>query len=714
MPWYWNLLIVAAVFVVPIWLGYRLSRRWRMPDYFGKIAFILFTLIGGLAICVFSWDKIQLGIDLKGGVYLVYEIQEAEEETSSSPAGRSAGPASPQIDMDQLVAALRRRVNPGGQLGVKIRPYGTRQIEIKVPRSDQEEVDREQVDRLKRVLASVGSLEFRILATDRNVLYRSYIDRAKALREDQLELRDEQDQGQAGDQKDNWLARWVPVAEGKEDEFRRMPNIATRTRLHKGRERLEVLVVNDPFDVMGEDLSRASPGVDERGRPCVNFVLKATGATKFGRLTGSHRPDAVQKFKYQLGIILDRELVTAPEIRSPIFDRGEITGGFDEEKVKELVDVLNSGSLPAALNPQPISERHTGPELGADTIRRGKWSLIVSMLAVFISVIIYYRFPGLVADIALAMNALLLLASMIIINAEFSLAGIAGFALSIGMAVDANVLIFERMREESARGAALRMTIRNGFQRALSAIIDSNLTTLITAVILYSVGTDQVRGFAVTLFLGIVLSMYTAIFVARVIFDVAERQRWITAVKMMRALPQTRIDFLGHKWVMIGASVVMILLGLVATFVRGRGLLDIDFTGGVSVETVFKQRQDVGQIRAALGGLSGQERLEDVTVTEVYYRGQEPGRSFFINTSIRPGMSAEEYRRLVQETLQRVFGDRLSRNTMSYQLEGVQAAGSPAKPAPGGLQAPASAAPGHAEAAVLSAALLAQAGQSRP
>ena len=477
--------------------------------------------------------------------------------------------------MDKLVAALRRRVDPSGVLGVKIRAYGSRQIEIKVPQLDQE-----QVNRLKRLLASVGSLEFRILATDRRAQYKSYIQRAKALPPEQTELKD--DEGKP------WLAWWVPVAEEKDAEFRNV-NYGTRyTTDRKGVNHLEVLVVNDSYDVTGEYLNRAFPSTDNQGKPCVAFVFNSIGAQKFSRLTGIHLPDPDQHFYYHLGIILDKKLVTAPRLKSAISDRGEISGGFDAEKAKELVDVLNAGALPAALSPQPISERTTGPELGQDTIQRGKLSMVVSLGAVFLSVLVYYRFAGIVACTALAMNAILLLASMIIINAEFSLAGIAGFALSIGMAVDANVLIYERMREEAGRGAALRMTIRNGFERALTAIVDSNLTTLITAVILYAIGTDQVRGFAVTLFLGIVLSMYTAIIVARVIFDVAERQRWIDKVKMMRALPPTRFDFLRYKWVAIAISVSIICIGLVATFARGRGILDIDFTGGVSVETVFK------------------------------------------------------------------------------------------------------------------------------
>ena len=166
--------------------------------------------------------------------------------------------------------------------------------------------------------------------------------------------------------------------------------------------------------------------------------------------------------------------------------------------------------------------------LGDDTIRKGKVSIVISLVAVLIFVAIYYRFSGLVACAALLMNLILIMATMVMLNAPLTLPGLAGLVLTIGMSVDANVLIFERIREELSRGAALRMAIRNGFARATTTIVDANVTTLITAMVLYAIGTDQIRGFAVTLILGILMSMYTAIFCSRVVFDIAEKRHWIT------------------------------------------------------------------------------------------------------------------------------------------------------------------------------------------
>ena len=180
---------------------------------------------------------------------------------------------------------------------------------------------------------------------------------------------------------------------------------------------------------------------------------------------------------------------------------------------------------------------------------------------------------------------------MISIIAAFTLAGLAGLVLSVGMAVDANVLIYERMREELDRGASVRMAIRNGFQRAFSTIVDSNLTTLITGIVLFSIGTDQLKGFAVTLILGLSLNLFTAVFCSRVIFDLAEQKRLLKTLSMARVFGKTKYEFV--RWVRpaVILSLVFITIGLVAAGQRGQGIFDIDFTGGTSVQVAFKEGQ---------------------------------------------------------------------------------------------------------------------------
>ncbi|MFN9911327.1 MAG: preprotein translocase subunit SecD, partial [Pirellulaceae bacterium] len=196
-----------------------------------------------------------------------------------------------------------------------------------------------------------------------------------------------------------------------------------------------------------------------------------------------------------------------------------------QEEVKYLVNILESGALPATLNKVPIAENQVGAAMGQDAIGRAYFASLLALIATFIFVLLYYRFSGLVASIALIINLLLIMAGMLIIQQPITLAGLAGIVLSVGMSFDANVLVFERIREEIAKKATGRMVIRNGFDRAWTTIFDSNFTTLITAVVLYWLGTDQVRGFAVSLIIGLVVSMFTAVFCSHVLFDVAERLR---------------------------------------------------------------------------------------------------------------------------------------------------------------------------------------------
>jgi SecD/SecF fusion protein len=243
---------------------------------------------------------------------------------------------------------------------------------------------------------------------------------------------------------------------------------------------------------------------------------------------------------------------------------------------------------------------------------------------------------------------------MISLKAAFTLAGLAGLVLSVGMAVDANVLIYERMREETERGAALRMAIRNGFQRAFSTILDSNLTTVITGVVLFFIGTDQLKGFAVTLILGLVLNLFTAVFCSRVMFDLAERNGWIRRLNMAKIFGATNYDFV--KWMRpaIIGSALFILAGLAAAAQRGQGLFDIDFTGGTSVQVAFKEGQapDIAEVRTTV------KALPDTAVSAVTVEGETQQR-FKIDTSLRD--TAE-----VQRTLQSVYPDRLLTYDMSF------------------------------------------------
>ena len=655
-PWYIGFAVfvgVLALLIVPFLLGGLLAQRFRMPDYGWKIGLIICSLAVGIVIC--ATGQLKLGIDLSGGVVLVYELQDptddakkAEEAKADEKEGDEGAEAAAQqeIDLDKLISAVELRVNPGGAREVAIRKYGPRQIEIIIPRANEEEVRR-----IEKKVSQAGTLEFRILANNRD---------HKA----EIGLAQDTEARQVFDAEDNLVAWWVPVGKGREDSFATYGEIATRVANYRGQEVMEILVVKDVFNVTGGFLDRCSPGVDEHGRPCVNFVFNSRGGQLFGGLTGANTPDKVQDFTRKLGIILDGYLYSAPSIQSAIYQRGEISGSFTDQEVEDLVDVLNAGSLPTALKENPISKLSIGPTLGADTIEKGKWAIGISMVMVLIFMLIYYRFAGMVACGALLMNLVLILGIMIGIKADFTLPGLAGLVLTVGMAVDANVLIFERIREELARDAALRMAIRNGFARATTTIVDANLTTLITATVLYVVGTPQIKGFAVVLWLGVVLSMYTAIFCSRVVFDIAERRGWLTKLTMMQMLHGTKIDFIGLRKVGAAFSLTLILIGLVSVYARGKGLLDIDFTGGESVEVLFEKPQDIADVRAGL------EDLPDLAVQDVQIAGEETGLRFMINTSRtvdeeNPAEKGKSGTDLVEAQIHDVFGDKLDTNQLT-------------------------------------------------
>ncbi len=270
--------------------------------------------------------------------------------------------------------------------------------------------------------------------------------------------------------------------------------------------------------VTGEQLVDSQPSFDQNGRPAVNFRFNAGGGAAFGAYTA-------QNIGKPFAIVLDNEVISAPVIQSHIAGgSGIITGNFDVEESTRLAILLRAGALPAKID--VLEQRTIGPELGQDSIEAGRIAAVVAMLAVLVFMALSYGLFGVMADIALMFNIALIFALLSTIGATLTLPGIAGLVLTIGMAVDANVLIFERIREELKAGRGPSRAIDQGYEKAFSAILDANVTTLIAAVILFVIGSGPVRGFAVTLGLGIVTSVFTAMYVTRVLVAIwFERRR---------------------------------------------------------------------------------------------------------------------------------------------------------------------------------------------
>ena len=280
-------------------------------------------------------------------------------------------------------------------------------------------------------------------------------------------------------------------------------------------------MINKRVMVSGEMLKDASPTFDRNNSPSVSFQLSALGGKKFGRVTGKNIGRA-------FAIVLDGKVVSAPVIQTQIFSTGQITGSFTVQETNDLALVLRSGALPAPM--VILEERSVGPGLGNDSISAGKIASIFGLIAVMVFMLLTYGMFGIFANIALVCNIVFIIALLSIIQATLTLPGIAGIVLTMGMAVDANVLIFERIKEEFNSGRNILDAIEAGFQRAISTIIDANLTTLFAALALFSFGSGPIKGFSVTLMIGIATSMFTAIVITKYIVFLYSKKKGINSV----------------------------------------------------------------------------------------------------------------------------------------------------------------------------------------
>ena len=350
-----------------------------------------------------------------------------------------------------------------------------------------------------------------------------------------------------------------------------------------------ILLCNEPDKIMLQEtgriawrLRRAYPERDKNNRPAVGFEFNEAGARLFNDLTGRHigRP---------MAILLDDEVYSSPSIQTAISKKGIITGMFTREEVSDLARTLEAGSLPGRLNPQPVAESTFGPAIGQINKERGIRAAYWGLIAVAVSVLAYYLLAGGIADVALVLNIILVLGAMSLLDAVFTLPGIAGVILTIGIAVDANVLIFERLREEQARSQSVRMALKNAYERAFSAIFDANVTTLLTCLILGWVGTQEIRGFAITLGLGIVFSLFTALVVTRWVFQALLDTRILTKpVSMLHIIGTPRINWMSKRYFFWCISAVLMGLGIASLVVQGGDVLGIEFSAGTKATITLR------------------------------------------------------------------------------------------------------------------------------
>lgn len=411
--------------------------------------------------------------------------------------------------LNQSIQVIRNRVDEFGVSEPAIASQGTDRVVVELPGI-------REVDRAKQLIGRTAKLEFKI--ADDKSMPPSQV--AKLIADLEKENQFTYKEGQKFSeyvQKINELAKGK-IPEADEIAFERVRGLQ---ELKEEGESLEAsrrrpYLLRSKTEVTGNDLQDANVGFDsESQRPIVSFTMNARGATLFEKLTGEH-------LKERLAIVLDGIVYSAPTIQSKISGRGQITLGTGNgeqlmREAKDLAIVLRAGALPAQL--EFLEQRVVGPSLGQDSIRKGAMASLMGSLAVFLFVLFYYRVSGAIAVVSLLLNVLFVLASLVGLEATLTLPGIAGIALTVGIAVDSNVVIYERIREELRHGKRPQGAVEAGFQKAFRTILDANVTNAAAAVVLLIYGTGPIKGFAVTMLIGIVTTLFTAIFACKLIFD---------------------------------------------------------------------------------------------------------------------------------------------------------------------------------------------------
>ncbi|MGH7225574.1 MAG: protein translocase subunit SecD, partial [Gemmataceae bacterium] len=375
-------------------------------------------------------------------------------------------------------------------------------------------------------------------------------------------------------------------------------------------------------------------------------------------------------FERKLAIVLDGQIRAAPNLHQAIRDRGQISGGFTQKSVQDLVTILRAGALPATLKPNPVSENSMGPTLGNDTIFKGTLSVGLAFAAVLAFMLFYYRFAGIVACIALLANLVLTVAFMVLVNATFTLPGLAGLVLMLGMAVDANVLIYERLREERERGASLALAIRNGYDRAFPTIIDTHLSSIFTAIVLYIVGNDQLKGFGISLTMGLIISLFTSLFMTRTMFEFWLSRGWLHKLSffqgLVRMLHRHHWDFMGIRYYWFTATLILTVLGAALFLGRlnpagqGGSVMNIDFMGGTAYTGKLATPLTITELREKLETDEQGDELPDLTIEQIFLRTDTGGRSSFFTVR-----TAQKDARKVQ----RIINTRLGSALESIELQ---------------------------------------------
>ena len=358
-------------------------------------------------------------------------------------------------------------------------------------------------------------------------------------------------------------------------------------------------------------VASSSPTRDQDGFPAIGFRMDTVGAQLLGRLTEAN-------INEPMAVLLDDKIYTAPNINSRISTNGIITGRYTQAELQYIVRTLSAGSLSAKLAPEPLSINTIAPELGADNLEKGLTASWIALIAVGVFMIIYYFFHGIVAMIALASNAVIILGIMSLAQASFTLPGIAGIVLTFGMAVDANVLIYERIREELLAGNDLKTAVRLAYQKVLSTIVDANVTNLIVCFVLAYTATEEVKGFAITLGIGVVATMFSSLFISRIIyawlidrFGVSQMRQLPMLVPFLQKTFEPNINWIKLRPLFIIISISLIGLGISMITIQGEEMLDTEFRGGTVATLQFRVDEETGE-QVQLTRAEVEERVNEI------------------------------------------------------------------------------------------------------
>jgi len=533
-------------------------------------------------------DEVKKELDENFSSSLTYEIK---HDKGSFPRIhlRLSKEKSDFIDdnaINQSLEVIRNRIDQFGVAEPVIVRQGTDEIVVQLPGVKDPE-------RALRLIGQTAQLEFKLLYEEKGIDLNGLISQVKA------------------------AGKW------KEGDGRRKLNIALEGKLppntevyfekrkdpQTGIERVTPLLIKSPVMMTGDMVQDARVMVGGTfNEPYVSLDLTGRGGRIFGEITERN----VGK---RFAIILDEMVKSAPVIQEKILGgRAQITGNFTYEEANDLAIVLRVGALPAPV--EIVQNLTVGASLGRDSIQKGLMSGLLGAAMVLVFMIVYYRVSGLIADFALMLNVLLLFAGLATMNATLTLPGIAGIILSIGMAVDANVLIFERMREEFELGKSVKSGVDAGYNKAFWSIVDSQVTTLITALALFLFGTGPIKGFAVTLSLGIIFNLFAVLFCSRLVYDLLYATRKLREIKFLRFVRKPDFDFMGLRKFAFGLSAILVLFGLFSfvEILRGDANLGVDFSGGALLQYKAEAPFELNAVRQAFktGGYPGID-LQQVT-----------------------------------------------------------------------------------------------------